>query len=106
MKKVWQAILGFLGGLLAILGLGTLFSGKKKEEIKKLDDVIKQKDKEVKLTEKKVKQLEAKKKINKTQVKKLKKEVETTKADIKKAQKASEIGDVDEAVNFLKKFSK
>ena len=106
MKKVWQAILGFLGGLLAVLGLGTLFSGKKKEEIKKLDDVIKQKDKEVKLTEKKVKQLEAKKKINKTQVKKLKKEVETTKADIKKAQKASEIGDVDEAVNFLKKFSK
>jgi len=106
MTKVWQAILGFLGGLLAVLGLGTLFSGKKKEELKKLDDVIKQKDKEVKLTEKKVKQLEAKKKINKTQVKKLKKEVETTKADIKKAQKASEIGDVDEAVNFLKKFSK
>ena len=106
MTKLWQAILGFLGGLLAVLGLGTLFSGKKKEEIKKLDDVIKQKDKEVKLTEKKVKQLEAKKKINKTQVKKLKKEVETTKADIKKAQKASEIGDVDEAVNFLKKFSK
>ena len=106
MTKVWQAILGFLGGLLAVLGLGTLFSGKKKEEIKKLDYVIKQKDKEVKLTEKKVKQLEAKKKINKTQVKKLKKEVETTKADIKKAQKASEIGDVDEAVNFLKKFSK
>ena len=66
MTKVWQAILGFLGGLLAVLGLGTLFSGKKKEEIKKLDDVIKQKDKEVKLTEKKVKQLEAKKKINKT----------------------------------------
>ena len=28
------------------------------------------------------------------------------KLDIKKAQKASEIGDVDEAVNFLKKFSK
>ena len=106
MTNVWQAILGFLVGLLSVLGLGTLFSGKKKEEIKKLDDVIKQKDKEVKLTEKKVKQLEAKKKINKTQVKKLKKEVETTKADIKKAQKASEIGDVDEAVNFLKKFSK
>jgi translation elongation factor EF-Ts len=39
-------------------------------------------------------------------VKKLKKEVESTKLDIKKAQKASEIGDVDEAVNFLKKFSK
>ena len=51
MTKVWQAILGFLGGLLAVLGLGTLFSGKKKEEIKKLDDVIKQKDKEVKLTD-------------------------------------------------------
>ena len=106
MTKVWQAILGFLGGLLAVLGLGSVFSGKKKEEIKKLDDVIKQKDKEVKLTEKKVKQLESKKKINKKQVKILKKEVETTKADIKKAQKASEIGDVDEAVNFLKKFSK
>ena len=106
MTKVWQAILGFLGGLLAVLGLGTLFSGKKKEELKKLDDVIKQKDKEVKLTEKKVKQLESKKKINKKHVAKLKKEVESTKNDIKKAQKAVEIDDVDEAVNFLKKFSK
>ena len=106
MKSVWKAILGFLGGLLAVLGLSSVFSGKKKEEIKKLDDVIKQKDKEVKLTEKKVKQLESKKKINKKQVEKLKKEVKTTKADIKKAQKAVEIDDVDEAVNFLKKFSK
>ena len=34
------------------------------------------------------------------------KEVESTKKDIKKAQKAVEIDDVDEAVNFLKKFSK
>tara|TARA_R110000824_G_scaffold116177_5_gene267504 strand:+ start:136 stop:456 length:321 start_codon:yes stop_codon:yes gene_type:complete len=106
MIKMWKAILGFLGGLLTVLGLSSLFSGKKKEEIKKLDDVIKQKDKEVKLTEKKVKQLEAKKKINKKHVAKLKKEVESTKNDIKKAQKAVEIDDVDEAVNFLKKFSK
>ena len=106
MTKVWQAILGFLGGLLAVLGLSSVFSGKKKEEIKKLDDVIKQKDKEVKLTEKKVKQLESKKKINKKQVERLKKEVESTKKDIKKAQKAVEIDDVDEAVNFLKKFSR
>ena len=30
----------------------------------------------------------------------------STKADIKNAQKAVEIDDVDEAVNFLKKFSK
>ena len=32
--------------------------------------------------------------------------VESTKKDIKKAQQAVEIDDVDEAVNFLKKFSK
>ena len=106
MKKMWKVLLGILGGLLAIFGLGAKASGKKKEEIKKLDDVIKQKDKEVKLTEKKVKQLESKKKINKKQVERLKKEVESTKKDIKKAQKAVEIDDVDEAVNFLKKFSK
>lgn len=106
MIKMCKAILGFLGGLLAVLGLSSVFSGKKKEEIKKLDDVIKQKDKEVKLTEKRVKQLESKKKINKKQVEKLKKEVESTKIEIKKAQKASELGDVDEAINFLKKFSK
>ena len=46
------------------------------------------------------------KKINKKQVERLKKEVESTKKDIKKAQEAVEIDDVDEVVNFLKKFSK
>ena len=51
MKKVWKVLLGILGGLLAILGLGAKASGKKKEEVKKLDDAIKQKDKEVKQTE-------------------------------------------------------
>ena len=79
---------------------------REKEEIKKLDNAIKQKDKEVKQTEKKVKELESKKRVNKKQVEKLKKEVKSTKAEIKKAQKAVEIDDVDEAVNFLKKFSK
>ncbi len=68
MKKVWKVLLGIFGGLLAILGLGAKASGKKKEEIKKLDNAIKQKDKEVKQTEKKVKQLESKKKANKKQM--------------------------------------
>ena len=93
-----------IGGILNfIMGL---FGGNKKEEIKKLDKAIEVKDKEVKALEKEVEVLSKKKKVNKKEVGNLKRKVTNTKKQIIKAKEASDIQDVDEALKYLKKFSK
>ena len=56
--------------------------------------------------EKEVKVLESKKRVNKKEVAKLKRKVTTTKKQIEKASEAVKTDDADEAVKFLKKFSK
>ena len=91
-------IIGFITNL--------FFGGKKKEEVKKLDKAIKVKNEEVKDLEKKVEKLEKKKKVNKKEVANLKRKVTNTKKQILKAEEAVKTDDVDEAVKFLKKFSK
>ena len=62
--------------------------------------------KEVKELEKEVKVLESKKRVNKKEVAKLKRKVTTTKKQLEKASEAVKEDDADEAVKFLKKFSK
>ena len=74
----------------AILNL--FFGGNKKKEVKEL--------------EKEVVKLESKKRVNKKEVAKLKRKVTTTKKQIEKASEAVKTDDADEAVKFLKKFSK
>ena len=64
------------------------------------------KDKEVKALEKEVKVLEKKKKVNKREVGNLKRKVTNTKKQIATAEEAVKTDDVDEAVKYLKKFSK
>ena len=91
-------IIGFITNL--------FFGGKKKEEVKKLDTAIKVKNEEVKDLEKQVEKLEKKKKVNKKEVANLKRKVTNTKKQILKAEEAVKTDDVDEAVKFLKKFSK
>tara|TARA_A100001515_G_C4562800_1_gene207146 strand:- start:204 stop:488 length:285 start_codon:yes stop_codon:yes gene_type:complete len=86
--------------------MNLFFGGKKKEEIKKLDKAIEVKNKEVKTLEKEVEILEKKKKVNKKEVGNLKRKVTNTKKQIEKAKKASDVQDVDEALKYLKKFSK
>ena len=86
--------------------LNLFFGGKKKEEIKKLDKAIEKKNEEVKGLEKEVEKLEKKKKVNKKEVGNLKRKVTNTKKQIAKAAEASKTNDVDEAVKYLKKFSK
>jgi len=93
-----------MGIINAILNL--FFGGNKKKEVKELDKAIKVKDNEVKELEKEVKVLEAKKKVNKKEVAKLKRKVTTTKNQIKKAAEAVKEDNADDAVKFLKKFSK
>ena len=93
-----------IGGILNfIMGL---FGGNKKEEVKKLDEAIKVKNQEVTKLEKEVEKLEKKKKVNKKEVGNLKRKVTNTKKQIAKAEEASKTNDVDEAVKYLKKFSK
>jgi len=91
-------IIGFITNL--------FFGGKKKEEVKKLDKAIEKKNKEVESLEKEVVKLEKKKKVNKKEVASLKRKVTNTKKQILKAEEASKTNDVDEAVKYLKKFSK
>jgi peptidoglycan hydrolase CwlO-like protein len=94
-----------MGGIIQFI-MNLFFGGKKKEEIKKLDTAIKSKNEEVKDLEKKVEKLESKKRVNKKEVASLKRKVTTTKKQILKAEEAVKTDDVDEAVKFLKKFSK
>ena len=91
-------IIGFITNL--------FFGGKKKEEVKKLDKAIKVKNEEVSKLEEQVVKLEKKKKVNKKEVANLKRKVTNTKKQILKAEEAVKTDDVDEAVKFLKKFSK
>ena len=86
--------------------MNLFFGKKKKEEVKKLDEAIKVKNKEVSKLEKEVEKLENKKKVNKKEVGNLKRKVTNTKKQIAQAEKAVKTDDVDEAVKFLKKFSK
>jgi len=86
-----------MGIINAILNL--FFGGNKKKEVKELDKQIKVKDQEVKELEKEVVKLESKKKVNK-------KEVTTTKKQLEKASEAVKEDNADDAVKFLKKFSK
>ena len=86
--------------------MNLFFGGKKKEEVKKLDKAIKVKETETKELEKKVTALESKKKVNKKEVASLKRKVTTTKKHIVEAKKAVEFDDSDEALKYLKKFSK
>ena len=74
----------------AILNL--FFGGNKQKEVKELDKAIKVKNTEVKELEK--------------EVAKLKRKVTTTKKQIEKASEAVKEDNADDAVKFLKKFSK
>ena len=93
-----------MGIINAILNL--LFGGNKKQEVKELDKQIKVKDQEVKELEKEVVKLESKKKVNKKEVAKLKRKGTTTKKQIAQASEAVKEDNADDAVKFLKKFSK
>jgi len=86
--------------------LNFFFGGNKKQEVKELDKANKEKDQEEKKHEKEVTILKSKKKVNKKEVAKLKRKVTTTKKQIEKAGEAVKEDNADEAVKFLKKFSK
>ena len=94
-----------MGNIIQMI-MNIFFGGNQKKEVKELDKAIKVKDNEVKELEKEVKVLESKKRVNKKEVAKLKRKVTTTKKQIAQASEAVKEDNADDAVKFLKKFSK
>ena len=86
-----------MGNIIQMI-MNLFFGGNQKKEVKELDKAIKVKDNEVKELEKEVKVLEAKKRVNR--------KVTTTKKQLEKASEAVKEDNADDAVKFLKKFSK
>jgi predicted nucleic acid-binding Zn-ribbon protein len=104
MNKIIKWIITILSTIAGILALFT--SSKKSVEVKELKKVIKQSKKDEKNVEKKIVELETNKSTNKKEITKLKRKLTTTKKQISKMETTFENDDVDDAVKFLRKFSK
>ena len=99
LKKLIASILG-------LFGLSTLLSARKSQEVKELDGVIKEHKKKEKEVAKEVKKLQVHKNKNKKQITSAKRKLTRTQNEIKKMEVASENDDVEDAADFLRKFSK
>jgi chromosome segregation ATPase len=99
LKKLIASILG-------LFGLSTLLSARKSQEVKELEDVIKEHKKKEKEVAKEVKKLQVHKNKNKKQITNAKRKLTRTQNEIKKMEVASENDDVEDAADFLRKFSK
>ena len=99
LKKLIASILG-------LFGLSTILSAKKSQEVKELEDVIKEHKKKEKEVAKEVKKLQVHKNKNKKQITNAKRKLTRTQNEIKKMEVASENDDVEDAADFLRKFSK
>ena len=100
--KIWKLVLGFLGLV------GGLFAANasKSKDVKKLKKVIDENKKEEKKVEKQIKELEQDKSVTKKEVGNLKRKLTNSKKKTKKMEKAFNEDNVDEAVDFLRKFAK
>ena len=99
LKKLIVAILGFFG-------LSTILSANKSREVKELEGVIKEYKKKTKEVAKEVKKLQEHKNKNKKEITNAKRKLTRTQNEIKKMETAYENDDVDDAAEFLRKFSK
>ena len=100
--KIWKIILGFLGMVGALFAAGTA----KSKEVKELEGVIKENKKKEKEVEKEIKVLEENKTENKKEITNLKRKLTITKKEVAKMETAYENDDVEDAAEFLRKFSK
>ena len=99
LKKLIVAILGFFG-------LSTILSANKSKEVKELEDVIKEHKKKTKEVSKEIEKLQVHKNKNKKQITSAKRKLTRTKNEVKKIETAFENDDVEDAADFLRKFSK
>ena len=99
LKKLVVSILG-------LFGLSTLLSAKKSQEVKELEGVIKEYKKKTKEVSKEIKKLQEHKNRNKKEITNAKRKLTRTQNEIKKMEVTYENDDVDDAADFLRKFSK
>ena len=99
LKKLIVAILGFFG-------LSTILSANKSKEVKELESVIKEHKKKTKEVSKEIEKLQVHKNKNKKQITSAKRKLTRTKNEVKKMETAFENDDVEDAADFLRKFSK
>ena len=99
LKKLIASILG-------LFGLSTILSARKSKEVKELEGVIKEHKKKTKEVAKEVKKLQVHKNKNKKEITNLKRKLTRTKNEVKKMETAFEKDDVEDAADFLRKFSK
>ncbi len=99
LKKLVVAILG-------LFGLSTLLSANKSKEVKELGKVIKENKKKTKEVVKKIEKLQVNKNKNKKEITNLKRKLTITKKEVAKMETAYENDDVEDAADFLRKFSK
>ena len=99
LKKLIASILG-------LFGLSTILSARKSQEVKELEEVIKEHKKKEKEVAKEVKKLQVHKNKNKKQITNAKRKLTRTKNEVAKMETAYEKDDVEDAADFLRKFSK
>ena len=99
LKKLIVAILG-------LFGLSTILSANKSREVKELGKVIKETQKKEKEVVKKIEKLQVHKNKNKKEITNMKRKLTIHKKEVEKMESAYENDDVDDAADFLRKFSK
>ena len=100
--KIWKLILGFFGLVAGLFAAGAA----KSKEVKELEGVIKENKKKEKEVEKEIKVLEENKTENKKEITNAKRKLTRTQNEIKKMEIAYENDEVEDAADFLRKFSK
>ena len=94
-----------IASILAMFGISAALSARKSNEVKKLKKVIKSNKKVEKKIEDTIKEMEKSKKSGKRTISTLKRQLKSIKTDMVKMETAFDEDDVDEAVDFLKKFA-
>ena len=99
LKKLVVSILG-------LFGLSTILSANKSKEVKELEGVIKEHKKKTKEVSKEIEKLQVHKNKNKKEITNAKRKLTRTQNEIKKMEVTYENDDVEDAADFLRKFSK
>ena len=100
--KIWKIILGFFAMVAGLFAAGAA----KSKEVKELGKVIKENKKKEKEVVKKIEKLQVHKNKNKKEITNMKRKLTIHKKEVEKMETAYENDDVEDAADFLRKFSK
>ena len=100
--KIWKLILGFFGLVAGLFAAGAA----KSKEVKELEGVIKENKKKEKEIVKGIEKLQVHKNKNKKEITNQKRKLTIHKKKVAEMETAYENDDVEDAADFLRKFSK